>query len=179
MKKLVFVITALAAATAPALAGDLGVGVAGGLTYPVGQDDQTQGSIFIARGKYSGLPVMTLEPFVGFTRYGDAEFSNFPGTDGSEITSYGVEATFGSGPSSPGFNPFFVAGIGVFSVTNDQTGLDYSKIGWNGGVGFEIGATPSIGIDVRGIFTTIITDDGGSKKSASVTAGLSYYFAGN
>ncbi|MEE8576638.1 MAG: outer membrane beta-barrel protein [candidate division Zixibacteria bacterium] len=167
----------LLCSTIAAQAPKIGLGVFGGLDVPIVQDDQDQGTVFGIRGKLKVLPIVTLEPRISFTKYGDPEFDEFTSDlDGSKVNSYGVDAVFGAPFGAAGFNLFGVLGAGFYNVKRDQTLQDETNLGWSAGLGFAIGVAPMVSIDVRGKLNVIPYDDGGSKKSGSVTAGLNYYF---
>ena len=115
MKRLLWVaLAALALSAGTARAGSIGVGVFGGVSVPVLQDDQDNGSLFGVRAPVKLIPLFTVEPFYSYSELGDKTFDIAPGIsttrEGSEVTSYGVNAmlTLG-GPLS--FYPF--AGIGT------------------------------------------------------------------
>jgi opacity protein-like surface antigen len=183
MKRTVCMMLALAALATPVMSQGikLGVGVNGGLDIPVLQDDQKQGTIFGFRGRVNLIPLITVEPNLMFTSYGDPDLDDpdYEGItadlDGSKITSYGVDGTIGTGFGMPGFQPFGIAGIGMYKVKNDQTGEDDSNFGWSAGLGFGLGITPQIGADIRGK-AVVIPIEGASKKSIVATVGLYYYF---
>ncbi len=155
-----------------------GVGVAGGLDYPIVQDDQSQGTVFGLKGRFKTIPAIALEPNLYFTNFGDPpaheDFTNDIG--GSKITAYGIDATLGAGFGDTGVKPYGVFGAGFYKVKRDQTHQDKTDFGWSAGFGIEFGATSTVGIDVRGKLAVIPTDGGASRKSASVTGGLNYYF---
>ncbi len=159
----------------------LGAGAAGGVAIPVVQDDQSQGSIFGLRGRINVIPLITVEPNIFFTSYGDPKFDDpdFEGIasdlEGSKMTSYGVDGTFGTGFGMAGFHPYGVVGLGFYKVKNDQTGEDNTDFGLSGGLGFEFGLSAPVGIDLRSKLV-VIPIEGGSKKSVTITGGLNYYF---
>jgi opacity protein-like surface antigen len=159
----------------------LGVGVVGGLDFPVGQDDQKQGSIFGFRGLVKVIPAIAVEPNLYFTKYGDPEFEDFSdGIEGSKITAYGIDARLGAPVGGVGVKPYGVFGAGFYGVktktADDITIYDETDFGWSAGFGVEFGVTAPVGLDVRGKLVVIPTEGGGSKKSASVTGGVNYYF---
>ena len=163
----------------PALAGGItfGVGVAAGLDYPIIQEDQARGTVFGFKGRLKAIPSIALEPNIYFTNHGDPDYEDFDlGLEGSKITAYGVDATLGAGFGAVGVKPYGLFGVGFYKVKRDQTLQDETNFGWSAGFGIEVGVNPTVGLDVRGKLIVIPTDGGGSKKSASVTGGLNYYF---
>ena len=152
-----------------------GVGAFGGLEIPIVQDDQDQGTILGFRARARLTPMITLEPRLHFTKYGDPSFDEFTADlEGSKVTAFGVDALVGT-PFNR-FGVFGIVGIGSYKIKRDQTGQDESEIGWSGGVGFEFGLTPQVAIDVRGLGIIIPTEGGGSKKSAAVFTGVNFHF---
>ncbi|HWR83205.1 MAG TPA: outer membrane beta-barrel protein [Candidatus Deferrimicrobium sp.] len=179
MKKVVGIalLVLVAAQTSPAQGIKFGVGVAGGIDIPVVQNDQGNGSIFGFKGRVKLISAIALEPGVFFTKYGDPTNEDFTmDIEGSKLTSFGIDATLGSGFGGTGIRPYGVFGIGSYKMKRDQTQQDLSKFGWSAGFGIEIGVTAPISLDVRGKLVVIPTEGGGSKKSATVTGGVNYYF---
>jgi hypothetical protein len=154
-----------------------GIGAFGGMDFPVGQEDQAQGTIFGIRGKVKVLPVITLEPRLSFTSFGEPEMDEFVlDLDGSKVNAYGVDAVIGAPFGGKGFAMFGVLGAGFYNVKRDQTFEDNTNLGWSAGLGFAIGFMPMVSVDVRGLAHVIPFEDGGTAKSVSVTAGANYYF---
>ena len=179
MSKGLNVLLLVALLSQPALAGGLtfGIGVSGGYDYPIGQDDQKRGTIFGFRGRLKAIPTVTLEPNIYFTKYGDPEHDEILlDIEGSKITAYGVDATLGAFFGGVGVKPYGLFGVGFYNVKRDQTLQDETNFGLSAGFGVELGFNSAIAIDVRGKLVIVPTDGGGSKKSASVTGGLNYYF---
>lgn len=154
----------------------LGVGAYGGINIPLLQDDQASGTVFGFRGRVKVLPFLVAEPNVMLAKWGDPDAIDGVdlGIKGSKITGFGVDATVGGLPGAPGFKPFLVVGVGSFKIKNDDTGFDESNLGFKGGLGFGFGLTPKFDLDVRGALLVVPQEDGGSKKGALVTAGLSF-----
>ncbi len=165
----------LSVAQTPSVGPKLGVGVFGGMTLPIVQDDQKSGTVFGFYGRVKLIPILVFEPNISFAKYGDPD--PFDGVNlgivGSKVTSFGVDAVLGAGPGAPGMTPFFFGGIGSYSIKNDDTDFDESAIGFSGGLGlgFNLGM---LDLNVRGRAIVIPLEDGGSKKSATATVGLSY-----
>ncbi len=179
MRKAVLVMTVLLllCSSVSAQGVKFGVGAFGGMDYPVGQDDQTQGTIFGIRGKVKVLPIITLEPRLAFTSFGDAESEDFVlDLEGSKVNAYGVDAVIGAPFGGQGFAMFGVLGAGFYNMKRDQTFEDFTNLGWSAGFGFAIGFTPMVSADARGMAHVIPFDEGGTAKSVSVTVGLNYFF---
>ena len=176
---LMVLIAGMAAAQAP----KIGVGASGGINVPVLQDDQKAGSIFEFRGRFQALPFLALEPKLSFSSYGSPDtFEDVVwDVDGSKLVAYGVDGILGSGGGVPGIHPFFVGGIGMYSISNDQTEAfleSQTKFGWSAGVGLGIGIAPQMEIDVRSKLHVIMYEGSSSKKSLAIVGGLNYYFGG-
>ena len=173
MRKTAWLIFALVllAATAWGQKIPAGLGVFGGLEIPVVQDDQEQGMTFGFKGRIKLLPPLTFEPNVNFASYGDPDIENVIGDpDGAKVTSFGLDAVIGTPLGGEGPSVFAFAGFGFYSFKIDQLDVDESELG------FELGISPTFGLEARGRFVVIPTDGGGSRKSAALTAGINYHF---
>jgi len=169
----------LLAVSASAQAPKLGVGAFGGLSMPVLQDDQSQGTMFGARGRFALTPGIVLEPFFASAAWGDPDaVDGVELVSGSKVTAFGLNAALGISPGKPGLKPFFLAGVGSFKVKNDDTGYDESAFGFQGGLGFAFGLAPQFDLDIRGV-GMIAPQESGSKKSLNILAGLTFYFGAN
>ena len=167
----------LLCSTVAAQAPKIGLGVFGGFDVPIVQDDQDQGTVFGIRGKLKVLPIVTLEPRISFTSFGEPESDIVElGLDGSKVNAYGIDAVIGAPFGAAGFNMFGIVGAGFYNYKRDQASQDDTNLGWSAGLGFAIGLAPMVAVDVRGKLNVVPYDDGGTKKSGSVTAGLNYYF---
>ncbi len=158
-------------------AGDikLGAGAAGGMTFPVAQDDQGNGTAFEVRGIIELIPAVIVEPNLNFVQYGEPDLAIVSGLDGSKVTGYGVDALLGGAIGRTGLAPYGMVGAGIYKTKRDQTLEDNSDFGWSAGFGVMFGLTPQFGIDVRGRMLVINSEGGGSKKAATVTGGLNFY----
>lgn len=154
-----------------------GVGAFGGPDFPVGSDDQAKGTVFGIRGKISFIPVITFEPRIAFTSFGEPDSVDFPlDLDGSKVTAYGVDAVLGAPFGGKGFAMFGILGAGFYKVKRDQTFEDRNELGWTAGLGFAIGFAPMVSVDARGQLNVMPYEDGGALKSVSATVGLNYFF---
>ncbi|MCK5125736.1 MAG: outer membrane beta-barrel protein [candidate division Zixibacteria bacterium] len=181
MKKLLFIaaVLLLYASTAMAQAPKFGVGVFGGINIPVVQDDQKSGTAFGLKARIKLLPIIIAEPNVTFGKWGDPDPVDGLdlGISGSKITSFGIDFTLGGLPGKAGFKPFAFVGVASYKVKNDDTNYENSKLGVAGGLGFAIGVSPLIDIEVRGKAVVAPQDDG-SKKAIWILGGINYYFGG-
>jgi opacity protein-like surface antigen len=155
----------------------LGVGAFGGINIPVVQDDQSNGTVFGLLLRVKALPFLVIEPNVTFGKWGSPDPVDGVdlGIDGSKITYYCVDATLGGLPGVPGVKPYFLGGIGIYKIKNDDTGYDESKMGFSLGAGLGIGVLPKIDIDFRGKFI-IAPQEESSKKAIYLTGGVTYNF---
>lgn len=178
MKRLVLLTVATVLLCQPLLADQLkfGAGVYGGIDIPIVQDDQASGIAFGLKGRIMPKPYLKIEPFVNFSKFGDASMEDVEENPvGNKITSFGLD--FNLAPMmGEKFNWLFFAGVGMYMLKNDDTSLDESKIGLAGGLGGEYYFSPQISLEARGRLNVVTSEDGGSRKSAAVTAGLNYHF---
>ena len=72
-------------------------------------------------------------------------------------------------------DPCGFVGAGIYGIKNDDTDYDESKLGFSGGLGFALGLSPMLDIDIAGRLVVAAQEDG-SKKAFFFTAGLNYYF---
>jgi len=155
----------------------IGVGAFGGPDFPVGSEDQAKGTIFGIRGKIGVIPVITLEPRISFTSFGEPSSDDFVlDLDGSKVTAYGIDAVLGAPFGGKGFAMFGILGGGFYNVKRDQTFEDRTELGWTAGLGFAIGFVPAVSVDARGQLNVMPFEDGGALKSVSATVGLNYFF---
>lgn len=179
MKRIVMVLAVLmlaGSATAEGIA--TGVGVYFGPEIPIIQDDQATGTVFGFKGRVKALPMLTLEPNINFTSYGSPDIEDVIGDpDGSKVTSFGLDAVLGSPVGGKGMAVLLSAGLGSYKMKNDQTKSDFSKLGYSLGAGLEFGVSPTVGLEARAKGVVFKGEDGGTKKSIAITAGLNYHFA--
>jgi len=155
----------------------LGAGAFGGWNIPVAQDDQGDGTVFGVMGRIRILSIFVAEPNITFGKWGNPDVIRGIdlGIEGSKINSYGINATVGNLPGVVGVKPFAFAGGAIYSVKNDDTDYDESKLGWSFGLGMAYGVAPEFDIDVRGT-AVIAPQEEGSKKAVYITGGFTYYF---
>jgi hypothetical protein len=168
----VLALVALACVTGIAGAATVGIGAFGGVSVPVVQDDNGQGTVFGIRAPVSLLPLITIEPYFLSGSGGDKDQDLGGGTtitrSGIDVTGFGANAmlTIG-GPFS--FYPF----VGIGSHKLERTGLDETRTTYNFGLGIRISPMPKLGVHVRGELNAAVQDDA-SRKWGTVTAGVSY-----
>lgn len=162
---------ALALAGGTAHAAGIEAGVFGGLSIPIVQDDQKQGTTFGLRVPVKLIPLLTVEPYFASSAMGEGEeeIAGFTYTrEGFDVQSFGANVllTMG-GPVT--FYPF--AGLGQTSLK--RAGFDESFTTFNGGLGIGISPAPKVSIHVRGELQAVV-DGETSRKFANATAGLHY-----
>lgn len=151
----------------------VGVGVYGGLSYPIVQDDVKSGTLYGLRAPVSLVPMITVEPFYASSSLGDAEEvlgGISYARDGFDQTAYGVSVMLGN-PAGMGFRMYPFAGIGKYKL--ERIGTDIDEMGYNFGLGIGIGATPKLSLQIRGELEMVKTGDT-SRKFGNATVGLTY-----
>lgn len=157
-------------------AASVSVGAFGGVSIPVLNDLSTQGTVFGARVPVNVLPLLTVEPFFAKSALGEAEES-FGGSvtytrDGGDLTAFGVNALLTMGGGGLRFYP--AVGLGSYKLERDGA-EEISEVGFNFGLGlgFSPPSVAGLGIDLRGEFVMVPTEDT-SQKFANVTLGVTY-----
>jgi len=153
----------------------VGVGVYGGLSYPIIQQDVESGSMYGARVPVTLSSIVTLEPFYASSSLGDVNetLNGISYTrSGFDQTAYGANVLFGN-IGGPGFHFYPYAGLGKYKL--ERTGTDINEMGYNFGLGFGIGVAPKISLQVRGELEMVKIEDT-SRKFGNVTGGVSYSF---
>lgn len=152
-----------------------GVGGFAGVSIPVVQDDAANGMVFGGHLKLS-LGMLGVEPNFTYFKGGDWEFVPGETFEGAKVTSVGVNILLGGGAPT-GFRFFPFVGAKYYNFKQDIPDFSDSQLGFNGGLGIEIGSGP-IGIEARGSLEVLPLDPDGSRKWMHVTGGLNYYFGG-
>jgi hypothetical protein len=167
----------LVSAATSAHATGWGVGGFGGVSIPIVQDDAAQGVVFGGHIRLSLGGILGLEPNWTYFKNGDWTTSDAPGETfpGSKFNSFGVNAILGGAGPVTGFRFFPFAGFKFYNEKNDFRDFSGSHLGWNAGLGIEIGAGP-IGIEGRASGELLPIDGGGSRKWVHILGGLNYYF---
>jgi hypothetical protein len=173
MRKTMFLVL-FALALLPCIAGatSVGVGAFGGMSIPVLQDDNGQGTMIGLRAPVALIPLVTVEPYFAKTSGGDKD-QDIEGTtitrSGLDVTGFGANLllTFGGKIQ---LYPF--AGIGSYKLSRtgseDQTNKAYTF-----GLGLGISPLPKLSIHVRGELAAAV-DGETSRKWANATVGVSY-----
>ncbi len=167
----------IAVAMAPAAhATGWGVGGFGGVSIPIAQDDAEQGMVIGGHVKFSVGGLLGIEPNFTYFKNGDWDIDEVPDEtfEGSTFNSFGVNLILGGAGPVTGFRFFPFVGVKYYNEDSELRDAD-SQIGWNGGLGLEIGIR-NIGVEARGSFELMPLDGGGSRKWGQVTGGLNIYF---
>jgi hypothetical protein len=161
----------------------LGAGAFGGVEIPIVQEDQGSGSVFGFKGRVGIIPLIALEPYIAFTKFGTAEVEGIDfNLEGSKMTAFGLDATLGNQLGTIGIRPYLLAGLGFFTYSNDITSDIYddggTRFGGSFGVGLGLALSPRLGLDLRGKANIATAEGGGSKKSVAITGGINVNFSG-
>ena len=162
----------------------VGVSLFGGLSWPILQDVSVSsfspGDAFGENGTQIGIrvpvkaiPVVTLEPYYSSASYGDRTetFAGLPYTrDGYDAKSFGLNAILGS---VDGGMVKFYPYVGIGSTNLKREGEDFTKTGYNFGLGLGITPAEKLSIQVRSEFGMIPTGET-SRKFGSLSLGLNY-----
>ncbi len=164
-----------------ALAVGVAVGGFGGYNVPILQDDAGPGPMYGARVKLkAGLPFV-IQPYVLMASEGDITHSQEGMSftqEGGSLRSCGLDLSLGAFPDERGTEAYVVGGIGSCSRDPRQKYLDKTRrFGIDLGIGVVSKVAPMLDIDVCAKVLAFTLDEGGSRKSLGVTAGLHYYFA--
>ena len=171
-KAIVLMLFALALLPCTAGAVSIGVGAFGGMSIPVLQDDNGQGSVFGLRVPVVLIPLVTVEPYYAKTACGDIEQEVGGETikrSGMDVDGFGANVllTFGTGVQ---MYPF----LGIGSSTMQRVDMeDVTNTTYTFGLGFGFSPMPKLSIHARGEMAAAV-DGETSRKWANVTVGVTY-----
>lgn len=156
------------------------IGGFGGYNVPILQDDAGPGPLWGLRAKLNGDLPFVLQPYFLMVSEGDVdhaeegiEFTQ----EGGSITSFGLDLAFGGYREDPGANLYLVAGVGAYSREPGQQYREkLTRFGIDLGLGLVWKVAPMVDFDVSARMPAFMLDEGGSRKSAAMAAGLNYYF---
>lgn len=154
-----------------AQASSIGLGVFGGLSVPVVQPDQSNGSTFGVRVPIRVVPMIAVEPFFASTSLGDKTFTAGPASltqSGADVTTYGVNAMLSMGGPIR-FYPF--AGLGTAKYKLGGASTDVAS--YQAGLGLGVTPFPKVSVDLRGELQ-YAGKSGFVRRNAGVTLGVSY-----
>jgi len=175
----VFVLVLLVLSTG-AHAVEVTLGGFGGYNIPIVQDDAGSGPLLGFKVKLATTMPFTVEPYFLMITEGDKDHSE-EGIDftqeGGSVQAFGVDFAFGSYREDPGANLYFVAGLGAYSRDPGQDYRDKTtQFGFDIGLGLVWKIMPMLDLDLSGRMHAYMLEDGGSRKSGGIAAGLNYYF---
>ncbi|MEY4374316.1 MAG: hypothetical protein RL760_482 [Candidatus Eisenbacteria bacterium] len=152
-------------------ASSIGLGVFGGLSVPVVQPDQSNGSTFGVRVPIHVVPMIAVEPFYASTSLGDKTIGTGPVSftqGGADVTTYGVNAMLSMGGPIR-FYPFAGLGSAKYKLAGNSTNVTSYQ------AGFGLGVTPfpKVSVDLRGELQ-YAGKSGFVRRNAGITLGASY-----
>jgi hypothetical protein len=164
---------------------DLSAGAYYGMDIPVVNDQATSGGMFGLQAKVSLLHSLGLGVYYSSSSLGEVERTFFEGEpekyidslEGGDVSSYGLDAYFGTMSFVPGIKFYLVGSVGQWKWERDYT-EEVSEVVWGLGGGAEFILPFGVGIEGRGTFRTVPTDGGGSLKSFVWFVGANYHFGG-
>lgn len=172
MKRAIALSLALLACSAGvASAGSIGAGAFAGMSFPVVQEDVSQGATFGLRFPVKLVPLFTAEPYFASSSLGDkdVEVGGLTYTrEGFDATAFGLNAMLTMGGPVQ-FYPF----VGIGSTKLERSGADDSFTTYNAGLGLGLAPMPKLSVHLRGEMQVVV-DGEASRKFANVTLGASY-----
>ncbi|MBP2681186.1 MAG: hypothetical protein H6Q78_1049 [Candidatus Krumholzibacteriota bacterium] len=164
---------------------DISVGAYYGMDIPVVNDQATSGGMYGLQAKVSLLHSLGLGLYYTSSALGEVERTFFEGEpeeytdslEGGDVASYGLDAYFGTMSFVPGIKFYLVGSVGQWKWERDYT-EEVSEIVWGLGGGAEFILPFGVGIEGRGTFRTVPTDNDGSIKSFVWWVGANYHFGG-
>lgn len=172
MKRLLaLTLVLLAGSAGVASAGGIGLGAYAGMSFPVVQEDVSQGSLFGLRVPVTLVPLVTVEPYWASSSLGDKDqtIGNLTYTrEGFDESAFGLNAMLTTGGPVQ-FYPF----VGIGSTKLKRSGYDASLTTYNAGFGVGFSPVPKVSVHVRGEFQMAV-DGEASRKFGNVTLGASY-----
>jgi hypothetical protein len=153
-------------------AASIGIGAFGGLSAPVLQGDNGQGTLIGLRAPVGLIPLLTVEPYFAKISGGDKD-QDIEGTkirrSGMNVTGFGANVLLKFGGMIQ-FYPF--AGIGSYKLQRTGT-KDLTNTAYTLGFGLGISPLPKLSIHARGELAAAV-DGETSRKWANATVGVSY-----
>lgn len=152
----------------------IGIGAFGGVSYPINQDDVSQGPLYGLRAPIKIVPMITVEPYYLTSHLGDGE-ETIAGVkytrEGFDHTGYGVNAILGMPLGLAfGFHPY--AGVGSHKLERPGE-PDIKETAYNFGLGMGLSPIPKISLQIRGELNMVMIGTK-SRKFANGTVGLTY-----
>jgi hypothetical protein len=153
------------------------------MDIPLVNEEAGSGSLYGIQGRVTVLSWLGLGAHYQSSTYGDITATFLEGTplefestlDGGETTSYGLDAYLGNTGSIGGVNVFLVGSIGNWTWKTDYRD-DISEMVFSVGPGIEVTFPFGLGLEGRGMFQIVPTDNDGSYKSFLWFIGANYHF---
>ena len=171
-KAAILMLFGLALLPCTAGATSIGVGAFGGMSIPVLQADNGQGTVFGLRVPVALTTLVTVEPYYAKTSGGDKDQDIEGDTvtrSGLDVTGFGANVLLTFGTKTQLY-PF--VGIGSSNLSREGS-EDVTNTTYTFGLGLGISPMPKLSIHVRGELAAAV-DDETSRKWGNVTIGVSY-----
>jgi hypothetical protein len=172
MKRLLALSLVLLAVTAGvASAGSISVGAFAGMSFPVLQEDVSQGTMFGLRAPVKLVPLVTVEPYWASSSLGDKDVTVAGITytrEGFDETAFGLNAMLTMGGPVQ-FYPL----VGIGQTKLKRSASDLSLTTYSAGFGLGISPMPKLTVHLRGELQMAV-DSGTSRKFGNATLGASY-----
>ena len=168
---LILTLATLAMTESVARAGSFGLGLYGGESIPVLQDDVDKGIMYGVRVPVHLIPIVSFEPFYATSNLGDktTDIGGISYTrSGFDETSFGLNAMLSMGGPVQ-FYPY--AGIG--STKLKRTGVESTFTSYDFGFGIGVSPMPKVSVHIRGELQAVV-DGQASRKFSNATLGVSY-----
>jgi len=172
-------VAALAAilAATPAAAVQIGIGVTGGASVPLGQSDNAAGGEYGLHLPINVMPLLTVEPFLTSTGLGSVD-ATFGGQtyvrDGFDIVSYGAVVALGGMGLGPRYPLFPFLSVGGYHLGREG-GADEVRVGYSAGVGYARQLSTHFSANLRSDYHWI--DVGGAdRRFFEIGAGVTLRF---
>lgn len=155
----------------------VGAGVYGVHGIPLLQQDAAPGPLYGLKARANVLGPVGAEIYYTTFQEGDRSFVVPLGT---QVIKGGTDEVMGgdlilASSTGPGVSFYVAGGAGSYTLTREPR-TRIRTIGYNGGPGLELRSTAGISIDLSGRVHVVPLQSGGSRKFASLQAGINYYF---
>jgi len=168
-------LAAVAILPSRAVAASLGIAAFGGASIPIAQDDTDSGPQFGLRVPINLVPLLTVEPYFAYSSLDGVTETFSAGQytrSGFDVTAFGLNAILGGAGLVPVVPLYPFVGIASHTLSRDGSD-DIKETGYELGLGVGFSVPHGIGIDARGGFDFVVTNET-SRKFVNVTLGVSY-----
>ena len=178
MKSLAVVaVVLLSLVPAPGAAIQVGIGLAGGESFPMAQSDTGRGGQYGLRLPVNLLPLLTVEPFLFSTDLGSVETTVGGRTysrSGFDILSYGAIAALGGTGMGPRYPLYPFVGVGGFHPSREGSAR-VERTGYILGVGYARALPADLALNLRSDVNWMSVD-GSARRFFEVSLGVSLRF---